>query len=204
MEDRPPREFFGAIGGAVGTIPLLQVARDLASRFFAPPVLAGAEKQAADIKAATYLEAAVFLLAIPAAALLFGHFLPKLLESRSARRPPLSGSPGAVFALSAVLWRLGAGPVLSLAAGILSAAGLAAAFFLPGDRPAPRRFFEEPNRSALVRIAAASLAWSLAARSVRFRESLTVANLGGTLLLAAGMLTLLAFRKARRRRRTEA
>ena len=98
-----------ASSGGVLKRPLLQVSRDLASRFFAPPVLPGAEKQAADIKAATYLEAAVFLLAIPAAALLFGYILPKLVESRSARRPPLSGSPGAVFALSAVLWRLGAG-----------------------------------------------------------------------------------------------
>ena len=122
MGDRPPRELLGAIGGAVGTIPLLPVVRDLASRFLSPAVLPGAEKRAADIKAATYLEAAVFLFAIPAAVLFFGEILPRLLESRSGWSPSLSGSPGAVFALSAVLWRLGASPSVSLAAGALAAA----------------------------------------------------------------------------------
>jgi hypothetical protein len=202
MEDRPPWVFLGAIGGAVGAIPLLPIVRDLAFRFVAPPVLPGAQRQAADIKAATYLEAAVFLLAFPLAALLFGYFLPRLLDSRSGW-PALSGSPGAAFALSAVLWRLGAAPVLSLAAGVLSAAGFAAALLLRGDRPAARRF-EEPNRSALVRIAAAGLAWGLAARSARLRESLTVSSLGETLLLAAALLSLFAFRKALRRRHSEA
>ncbi len=203
MEDRPPLDLLGAIGGAVGTIPLLPIVRDLASRFVAPPVLPGAQRQAADIKAATYLEAAVFLLAIPLAALLFGYFLPRLLDSRSGW-PALSGYPGAAFALSAVLWRLGAAPVLSLAAGVLSAAGFAAALLLRGDRPAARRFFEEPNRSAFVRIAAAGLAWGLAARSARLRESVTAADLGETLLLAAALLSLFAFRKALRRRHSEA
>jgi hypothetical protein len=126
-----------------------------------------------------------------------------LLDSRSGW-PALSGSPGAAFALSAVLWRLGAAPVLSLAAGILSAAGLAAALLLLGDRPAPRRFFEEPNRAALVRITAAAVAWGLAARSARLRESATVADLGGALLLAAALLSLFAIRKAQRRRRADA
>lgn len=204
MEDRPPLDLLGAIGGAAGTLPLLPVVRDLALRFLAPPVLPGAQRQGADIKAATYLEAAVFLFAIPAAAFLFGHVLPKLLKARSGRRTTLSGSPGAAFALSAVLWRLGVAPALCLAAGILATAGLAAALLLPGDRTAFRRFFEEPNRSALVRIGAAGLAWTLAVRSVRFRESQAVADLRGSLLLAAAALSLYAFQKAQRRRRAEA
>ena len=202
MEDRPPLDLLGAIGGAAGTLPLLPVVRDLALRFLAPPVLPGAQRHAADIKAATYLEAAVFLFAIPAAAFLFGYVLPKLLKSRSG--PSLSGSPGAAFALSAVLWRLGFAPALCLAAGILATAGLAAALLLPGDRTALRRFFEEPNRPALVRVGAAGLAWGLAVRSVRFHESQAVADLRGSLLLAAAALSLYAFQKAQRRRRAEA
>ncbi len=204
MGDRPPRELLGAIGGAVGTIPLLPVVRDLASRFLSPAVLPGAERRAADIKAATYLEAAVFLFAIPAAVLFFGEILPRLLESRSGWSPSLSGSPGAVFALSAVLWRLGASPSASLAAGALAAALLAAALLLASSRLVPRRFFEEPNRSALIRVAAAGLAWSLAARSARSHESPAATDLRGTLLLAAALLSLLAIRKARRRRRAAA
>jgi hypothetical protein len=204
MEDRSPLDLLGAIGGAVGAVPLVAVVRDLASRFLAPPVLPGALRQAADIKAATYLEAAVFLLAIPAAALLFGVVLPRLLESRRGRRPPLTGFPGALFALSAVAWRLGAAPVPSLAAGALAAAGLAAALLLLRDGPPGRRFFEEPNRSALVRIAAAGLAWGLAGQSVRFHESSAASELRGALLLAAAALSLSAFRKTRRRRRAAA
>jgi len=204
MEDRPPRELLGAIGGAVGAIALLPIVHGFAFRFVAPPVLPGAQMRAADIKAATYLEAAVFLLAMPVAALFFGCIVPGLLKSRSGCPPALSGTPGAAFALSAALWRLGAAPVLSLAAGILSSAGLAAALLLLGDRPAFRRFLEEPNRSALVRIAAAGIAWGLAARSARFHESLTVAALGETLLVAAVLLSLSALRKAQRRRHAEA
>jgi hypothetical protein len=203
MEDRQP-QLLEAICGAAGTLPLLPVVRDLALRFFAPSVLPGAQRQAADIKAATYLEAAVFLLAIPAAALLFGYVLPRLLKSRSERSSVLSGTPGAAFALSAVLWRLGAAPALCLAAGIMATAGVAAALLLPADRTAFRRFFGEPNRSALVRIGAAGLAWTIAVRSVRFRESRTVADLRGSLLLAAALLSLYAFHKAQRRRRAEA
>ena len=204
MEDRPPLDLLGAIGGAAGTLPLLPVVRDLALRFLAPPVLPGAQRLTADIKAATYLEASVFLFAIPAAAFLFGCVLPRLLKSRSGRRTALSGSPGAAFALSAVLWRLGVAPVVCLAAGILATAGLAAALLRPADRTALLRFFEEPNRSALVRIGAAGLTWGLAVRSVRFRESQAVADLRGSLLLAAALLSLYAFQKAQRRRRAEA
>ncbi len=204
MEDRPPLDLLGAIGGAAGMLPVLSVVRGFAFRFVAPAVLPGAELRAADIKAAAYLEAAVFLLAMPAAALLFGWILPKLLRSRSGCRAALRGCPGAAFALSGILWRLGAAPFLSLAAGILAAAGLAAALLFFGNRPAPRRFFAEPTRSALVRIAAAGAAWGLAARSARLRESLTAADLGGALLLTAAILSLSVFRKTQRRRRAEA
>jgi hypothetical protein len=106
--------------------------------------------------------------------------------------------------VSAVLWRLGAPPVASLAAGALAAAGLAVALLLLRDGPPGRRFFEEPNRSALVRIAAAGLAWGLASQSVRFRESSAAADLREALLLAAAALSLSAFHKTRRRRRAAA
>ena len=115
-----PRGLLGAAGGVAGAIPLLPLARTFASRVFSLPRLPGAALQSGDIKEATYMEVAVLLLALPAAALVLGHLLPRLLETRAGFTPALSEWPGAGFGLSLVLWRSGAPAKYSLLGGVLA------------------------------------------------------------------------------------
>ena len=171
-------------------LPLLPAVRGLAIRHLAPPRLPGAERLASDIKAAAFLEAAVLVLVIPAAVVLFGNILPRWLASRTSGFPLLSEVPGAAFGVSLLLWRLGAAPAASLLSGALASGLLAAVFFFRGGSPKLFRLFEAANREALARIFAAAAVWGLAWRSARFDGYGHL--LTGLPLVAAALFLLLA------------
>ena len=107
----------GAIGGALGALPLLALARSLAMKLFSVPALPGAERITLDVKQATYFETAVLLIFVPAAAIFFGRILPAALESRGLL-PRREYLPGIAFGTSLLLWREGATAKVSLAAGL--------------------------------------------------------------------------------------
>jgi hypothetical protein len=171
MERGSPRGLLGALGAAAGMIPLLPAVRGFALGHWSPPRLPGAERLASDIKAVTYLESTVIVLAVPAVAVLFGRILPNWLASRTSGFPLLSECPGAAFAVSLPLWRLGVPPPVSLLLGALASGVLAAALFFRGGSPKLFSLFEPANQDALARILVAAAAWSLAWRSVRFEET---------------------------------
>lgn len=188
MERSLPRGLLGATGGVLGTIPLLPIARTVALRVFPAPRLPGAALRAADVKGATYFEAAVLLVAIPAAALFFGHVLPRLLESRAGRNRALSEWPGACFALSLVVWRSGLPAKFSLLSGLLFAALAATVLSGPGLNRL-QEFLSPGNRAALSRIFLAGAFWGLACRSALFDAKLPAATLlAGALFVSLALL----------------
>src|SRR5687767_14743807 len=131
-EPRPdgPLRALGAIGGGLGALPLVAVARSLATALFPLPDLPGAERLTRDVKQATYFEVAVVLIFVPAAAIFVSRILPAFLESRGqpARRAYLAG---AGFGVSFLLWRVGVSAVVSLAIGLVFATAIVCA---PGLR----------------------------------------------------------------------
>jgi hypothetical protein len=188
MERSLPRGLLGATGGVLGTIPLLPIARSVALKVFPAPRLPGAALRAADVKGATYFEAAVLLVAIPAAALLFGHVLPRFLQSRAGRDRAVSEWPGASFALSLVLWRSGLPAKFSLSGGLLFASLAAAGIPRPGwDRL--QALFSPGNRAALFRIFLAGAFWGLAWQSAHLDANL---QLSASTLLAGALFVSLA------------
>jgi hypothetical protein len=126
-----------ALGGALGALPLIPIARTLAIQASGPPFLPGLEMASHDYKSATYAEAAVLLAAVPLAAFVFGRALPDWLERRGARG---GAWPGIAFASALAAWRLGARPKLALAAGALLAASALGATLASarGRRVSPR------------------------------------------------------------------
>ena len=110
----------GAVGGALGALPLLALARTLAARLFPAAALPGAERVAGDVKQASYLEVAVLFTAVPAAALFFGRALPRYLQARGYSYWA-SQLPGAGFALSLLLWKGGLSATAALAVGVFLA-----------------------------------------------------------------------------------
>ena len=165
MRVEVPKGLLGAVLGALGATSLVAVARSVAIQWFPPPLLPGAELATGDSKAATFAEAATFLIAVPLAALVFGRALPKLLEARfpmgrlSFEWIPLGA------ALWLPLWRRG----LHLKTAIISSLALSiliTAFILAfRNSPRVRRIFVRSNRSHLFRLAFAGTAWDLARRS---------------------------------------
>lgn len=119
----------------MGALPLLPIASGLALRYGAPPELPGALRRFGDVKAATWAEAAVLLVAVPLAALFFGRILPRFLERRAPRGSLSFEWAGAAFAASFFLAQRAVHPKYSLLAGLALAAlaALAVAAF--------RRFF---------------------------------------------------------------
>ena len=115
------RDGLGAVGGALGVLPLLALARTVAARLFPPAVLPGAERIAGGVKQASYLEIAVLFTVVPAAALFFGRVLPRYLRARG-QSDWASQAPGMGFALSLLLWKAGLSATAALAGGVLFAA----------------------------------------------------------------------------------
>lgn len=169
-------------------LPLLPAVRGFAVRRLPPPRLPGAERLASDVKAATYLESAVIVLAIPAAAVFFGRVLPRLLASRASADSLLAELPGAAFAVSFLFWRLGAAPAIALAVGALVSAALATTVLISGGNPRPLSLFETTNRDALAFLVAASAAWGLSWKSA----GLGTAGLGSSPIAAMAFFCFLA------------
>ena len=124
----------GTIGGALGILPLVGVARSAATSLFPIPSVAGAERLARDVKAATYFEIATLLVAVPAAAIFFGKWLPEAAHvlGFAPRRASLAGVG---FGTSILLWRAGVPAGVSIAAGVFVAT---AVLVLPEARRARR------------------------------------------------------------------
>src|SRR4029077_10946048 len=120
------RSVGGTIGGALGAVPLLSVARETAGRLWTAPRLPGAPAETRDLKAATYLEAFVLLFLIPASAVFFGVILPRWLARRSLQGPLVRVAAGLAFGISFWLWRRGVGTGASLALASLAALTFAA------------------------------------------------------------------------------
>jgi hypothetical protein len=175
-------------------LTLLPAARGLAVRLLPPPRLPGAERLASDVKAAAYLESAVIVLAIPAAAVLFGRVLPRLLASRASADPLFAELPGAAFGVSFLLWRLGAAPALALALGFSASAALGAAVLVSGDNPKSFSLLETANRDALAFVVAACAAWGLSWKSARLEgaglESDSIAAMALLFALALAVVLL--------------
>jgi hypothetical protein len=135
VASRGIHQALGTIGGALGALPLLALARTVATGLFPLPALPGAERLTRDVKQATYFEVAVLVIGVPAAALFFGRILPLLLEARGfrSRRAYLAGVG---FGTSLLLWRAGVSAAGSLVAGLVLAAAIVGAPRLRRSRPA--------------------------------------------------------------------
>jgi hypothetical protein len=121
------RRALGGLGGAIGALPSLPIARGLAERWVGPATLPGAERLAGDVKAATWAELAVFVFLVPTSAFLFGRLLPDVIRRRGGFCVAL---PGIAMGGAFLLWRSGAegavGAEVSLLAGLAAAAGVMA------------------------------------------------------------------------------
>ena len=104
------RRALGGLGGAIGTLPALPIARGLAERWAGPATLPGAERLAGDVKAATWAELAVCVFLVPASAFVFGRLLPDVIRRRGGFCVAL---PGVAMGGAFFLWRWGAGSAAS-------------------------------------------------------------------------------------------
>ena len=162
MASHAPSGLIGGLGGAVGALPIVSAAREMALRIAPAPQLPGAEWLAGDVKLATYAEAAALLVAVPLAALVFGALLPRWLETRIARDVPSFEWAAAGFACAFPIWRAGVPARWALLAGLALAAGIAV-FLLLGSG---RHFgsFEEWH-ATLSSFATAAAAWEIARKA---------------------------------------
>lgn len=129
------RQFFGlpAIAATLGVLPATAFARAVALRLFPLPQLPGREWLVRDVKAATYFEVALLILAIPLAAWLYGQAVPRFLAARG-HSPWRRQLPGVLFGASFFLWRTGLPAKFALVSGLL----LSAVSLLPAKRRAAR------------------------------------------------------------------
>jgi hypothetical protein len=118
-----PLRVLSAIGGALGVLPLLDSARDLATTLFSIPELPGAERLLRDVKQATYFEVALLLIVAPAASIFFGRVLPGALEARGVS-PRRASFAGVGFGSSLLLWRAGASDKVSVICGLALGAAI--------------------------------------------------------------------------------
>lgn len=173
---------------------LVPVATRAAVRWIPPPSLPGAELATRDLKAATLAEAAVFLLAVPLGALLFGRILPNFLETRS-RKGRLSfewAALGVAFWLP--LWRRGLHLRMAILVSVVAFVLLAGLILHFRNSPRFRRFFVRPNRARLLRLALAAAAWDLARRSDPAHPPTVIAdNLTEIVAGTAVFITLVIF-----------
>ncbi len=118
------RRALGGLGGATGVLPVLPVARQLATDLAGPALLPGRMMAAGDVKAATFAEAAVLVLLVPAAAFVFGRVLPDAIRWRGGHAVAL---PGIVMGSALLLWRSGASPGASVLSALVPSLGIALA-----------------------------------------------------------------------------
>jgi hypothetical protein len=156
---RCPPGLIGAIFGALGALPLLPLAAALAIRFSSLPTLPGAERAGRDFKQATYAEAAVLLVVVPLAALLFGSILPRFLESRAAAGALSFEWVAVGFGSSFFLAQRGLSPAAALTVGSSAAAAIAAGILVFRRSFRVRRLFGRRGRrdAGLLMLAGSSL-----------------------------------------------
>jgi hypothetical protein len=152
------------LGGGIGALPVVSVARSLALRVAPDAAMPGAEAAARDVKLATFAEAGAFLVLLPLVALVFGGLLPRWFEKRAA----VDGIPfervGAVFSLAFPVWRSGVPAPWALAAGSAAALGFAALLFWRRRLPSADRW-RAPRPEPIVRLIATAAAWEVARRA---------------------------------------
>jgi len=166
VPSRIPPGAIGGIGGALGTLPFLSAARTLASRLSSPVELPGAEKLAGDLKAATFAEASVLLVFLPAAVVFFGALLPRWLDRRAPPGGPSFEWISLGFAAACPIWRRGATSLVSLLCGILLALLAGAAVWLLRAQPSRvRRLFQAWRVGMLGPLLFAAAAWELGRRT---------------------------------------
>jgi hypothetical protein len=143
--------------GAVGMVPVLPIGRTIAAWIAGAPQLPGAERVSGDIKAATYAEAALLVIALPLAAFFFGHIVPRFLESLTGRG---SAGPGIAFAMSFLLFRFGLAAKISLTLGFIAALLTTLILLLPPATARLRALRSPANRKDLLRLfAVGALLW---------------------------------------------
>jgi len=128
------RRALGGLGGAIGALPSLSIARGLAERWAGPATLPGAERLAGDVKAATWGELAVCVFLVPASAFVFGRLLPDVIRRRGGFCVAL---PGVAMGGAFLLWRLGGSGS-------------------PGIESFSARWLDNPNTNPAARTACAS------------------------------------------------
>jgi hypothetical protein len=196
----PPRGVLGATGGVLGTLTLLPLARGAAMRIFPPPRLPGAALRTGDLKGATYLEVLVLLALIPAAAFLFGHWIPRLLARDGGAPGPLFELPGAVFGSAYLFWRMGTRPVH----GILAALGLAAAATALLVRSRRPSFLVPADRRALREVFLAGALWAFAWRAAPTGTKIVCPNSPVIVPASGSVFALLALGASKARRQAPA
>jgi hypothetical protein len=186
VPSRIPPGAIGGFGGALGTLPLLSAARTLASRFVSPPELPGAEKLTGDVKAATFAEAAVLLVVLPAAALFFGAIVPRWLERRTPARGLSFEWIGLGFAFALPIWRRGATTRAAFLSGIALALLAGALVHLSRSHRLLARRMRALKVESFGPLLVAAAAWELGRRA----SSGPAAGSIGTLSLAALLAAL--------------
>jgi len=199
-----PKGIVGALLGAIGVLPLLPIVSGLAKRFATLPTLPGVVGQTADIKAATYAEAAVLLVGVPLAALLFGRIIPDWLSHRGADRGLSFEWATAGLATSFLLSQRGVRPKIALLVGVALFVLLAYGIRAFRNSFAFRRWFVRKNRRHMLRVFLAGASLDLARRSGLRVPSNAVQDLLGELLLAGATLLAFAFLVSQSRRDRQA
>lgn len=165
MASRAPLGLIGGVGGFLGALPIVSVARHLTTRLAPGPQLPGAERLAGDLKAATFAEAGVLLLLLPLFALVFGGLLPRWLERRAAGDGPSFEWIGGVFSVAFPVWRSGVPARWALSAGLAAALGFAAFLLHSRRRPPLTNRLRAPRAEPIGRLIATAAAWELARRA---------------------------------------
>ena len=188
---RCPRGLIGAVFGAIGSLPLLPIAAAFVTRFSSLPTLPGAERTSGDFKQATYAEAAVLLVVVPLAALLFGRILPKVLESRAAGGALSFEWVAVGFASSFFLARRGLSPTRALAVGSAAAVAMAAGILVFRRSFRVRRLFCRRGRRAAALLLLAGSSLDLARRAGLAPPRPLLADRLSELVLAGAALAIL-------------
>jgi len=165
MKEPFPRGVLGAAGGALGALPLVPIVAGVAKRLFPGIPLPGAERLYGDVKSETYAQALILLVAVPLAAWVFGHAVPRWLESLASPGHLSFEWVGAAFASSYILAQRGMRPKFALIAGLASSLAMAGLILEFRRSSRLRRLFAKRNRRAMLLLALAGAGIDLARRA---------------------------------------